>query len=129
MILSNIVIGTVQEIRAKKTVEKLSLLSEPQAHVLRDSKEITVPMEELVLDDVMLLRSGNQIGSDSIVLEGEMEVNESLLTGEAEPVRKAPGDALLSGSFIVSGHCKAKKTTPQNSLRISKPRGVILPKL
>lgn len=108
VILCNIVIGTVQEIRAKKTVEKLSLLSEPKAHILRDGAETMAPMEELVLDDIMLLRPGNQIGSDSSVLEGELEVNESLLTGEAEPVRKCPGDFLLSGSFVVSGHCKAK---------------------
>jgi len=108
VILSNILIGTVQEIRAKRVIDALSLIAAPKAHVLRDGLTVDIPLAELVLDDVMVLSTGNQVCADGEVLWGSCEVNESLLTGESEPVSKGPGDRLLSGSFIVSGHCRAQ---------------------
>ncbi len=108
VILSNIVIGSFQEIRAKRTIDKLSLISSPKANVVRGGKRQTIQVEEVVLDDILLLSSGNQICSDAVVAEGECEVNESLITGESDPVLKQPGDSLLSGSFLVSGACSAR---------------------
>lgn len=108
VILLNILVGIVQEIRSKRMVEKLSVISMPRARVVRDGREQEIPVEDLVLDDITVHRMGGQICADAIVAEGEIEVNEALLTGEAEPVRKQPGDWLLSGSFVVSGHCRAR---------------------
>lgn len=108
VVLVNIVIGTIQEIRSKKTVEKLSLLSAPKVHVMREGEECEIRMENLVLDDILSLRSGNQVTADSIVVDGECEVNESLLTGEQDAVFKKKGDKLFSGSFISTGSCKAR---------------------
>ena len=104
----NIVIGVIQEIRSKKVIDKLSLLSAPRARVIRDERETEIPLEEIVLDEVMVIRNGNEICADAVILEGECQVNESLLTGEADPVYKNIGDEVLSGSFIVSGSIKAK---------------------
>ena len=104
----NIVIGIVQEIRSKKIVDKLSLLSAPHARVIRDGVEKEISLDEIVLDDLMVVRNGNEVCADAIVLEGECEVNESFLTGESEPVFKKTGDKILSGSFIVSGTVKAQ---------------------
>ncbi len=108
LIIVNIVIGSFQEIRSKRTIDKLSLISAPKAHVVRNGQKASVPTSEIVLDDVLILNSGNQITSDAIVCEGEVEVNESLITGESDPVNKRIGDELLSGSFIVSGRCLAQ---------------------
>ena len=108
IIALNTAIGIFQEIQAKKLVDKLSLLSAPRADVIRDGKMQTVAVEELVLDDVLCLEGGRQICADAILLEGEIEVNESLLTGESDPVSKQPGDLVLSGSFVLSGKCRAK---------------------
>ncbi len=108
LILSNIAIGAFQEIRSKRTIDKLSLISAPKAHIIRSGTEQSVPTSEIVLDDILVLNSGNQITSDAIVCEGEVEVNESLITGESDPVNKQIGDELLSGSFIVSGRCLAQ---------------------
>ena len=108
VIVSNIIIGSFQGIRAKHTIDKLSLISAPRATVLRDGKTVTIAVEEVVLDDVLLLSSGAQICADGQVLQGECEVNESLLTGESDPVLKQPGDTLMSGSFLVSGSCAAR---------------------
>lgn len=108
VIVLNAVIGTVQELRAKKTVEKLSVISAPTALAVRGGKEVKLGVSELVLDDVMVLKSGMQICADGIVLEGEIEVNESLLTGESDPILKHPGDVLMSGSFVVSGRANAR---------------------
>lgn len=108
IIISNMVIGIVQEFRSKKMVEELSLISAPKARVIRDGVALEISPEKLVLDDVSVLLPGQQICADATVLEGEIEVNESLLTGESEPVQKHPGDALLSGSFVVSGRCMAR---------------------
>ena len=108
IIIANILIAIIQELRAKKLVDSLSLLSVPHAKVIRDGKEREVPVEDLVLDDVICLYAGQQICSDAIILEGEAEVNESLLTGESDPINKVPGDQVLSGSFVISGKCYAK---------------------
>lgn len=108
VIVLNILIGIVQELRSKKVVEKLSLISAPHACILRGGKEINAPVEELVLDDIMTLRLGNQICADAVVVSGEVEVDESLLTGEADPVLKSVGESLMSGSFVVSGTCRAQ---------------------
>ncbi len=108
VILSNIVIGSFQGIRAKHTIDKLSLISSPKAAVLRDGKRQTIPVEQVVLDDILLLTAGNQICADAVVAAGECEVNESLITGESDPILKQPGEPLLSGSFVVSGQCSAQ---------------------
>ncbi|MCL2742168.1 MAG: HAD-IC family P-type ATPase, partial [Oscillospiraceae bacterium] len=108
VIVSNTAIGIVQEIRSKLIVEKLSLISMPKAHVIRDGLESEVSVGDVVMGDLTALRMGGQVCSDAVVTHGEAEVDESLLTGESEPVMKRPGDELLSGSFIVSGSCRAK---------------------
>ena len=108
VILSNTVIGSFQGIRAKRTIDKLSLISAPKVTVVRDNTLKTVGVSDIVLDDVMHLSNGQQICADAFVREGEVEVNESLITGESDPVLKRAGDALLSGSFVVSGACLAQ---------------------
>ena len=108
VVLWNVLIGVVQEIRSKKVIDKLSLLSAPHARVIRDGKLKDIQVEEIVLDDILSLKNGNQVCADSIVMEGECQVNESLLTGEADPVYKGVGDEILSGSFLVSGSVKAQ---------------------
>jgi len=106
----NVGIGIFQEIRAKKTIDKLSLLSAPTGLVIRDGEEQEVMISDLVIDDLMKLTTGKQISADSVVREGQIEVNESLLTGESDPIVKKVGDELFSGSFVVSGHCVAQVT-------------------
>lgn len=108
IIISNTVIGSFQGIRAKRTIDKLSLISAPKAGVVRNGQSLHIAVEQIVLDDILLLSPGNQICSDALVVDGECEVNESLITGEADPVLKQPGDSLLSGSFVVSGACRAQ---------------------
>ena len=108
IVLANTLIGIIQEIKAKKTIEKISLVSSPTAMVIRDKLDSKIPVSELVLDDIMILQTGKQICADSIVLEGSVEVNESLLTGESVAVKKSKGDMLYSGSFVVAGKCYAK---------------------
>lgn len=110
VILANTLIGIVQELRAKKVLEKLTITSAREASVIRDDSEQKVPVHELVLDDTVVFRAGNQIPADAEVLDGEVSVNESLLTGEADEIIKKKGAELLSGSFIVSGECVAKLT-------------------
>lgn len=104
----NLLIGIVQEIRSKIIIDRLSLLSEPTAHVIRVSVEKEIKIDDIVRDDVIILKSGKQICADAVVLSGECEVNESLLTGESEPVYKRAGDSLLSGSYLVSGSIIAR---------------------
>ena len=108
VIVCNILIGTVQEIRAKRIIDRLSLIAAPKAHVLRGGHTVEIPLSELVLDDLMVLSAGSQVCADAEVVEGSCEVNESLLTGESEKEIKKTGDQLLSGSFVVSGRCKAQ---------------------
>ncbi|QAT50357.1 HAD family hydrolase [Caproiciproducens sp. NJN-50] len=108
VIVCNTLIGTIQEIRAKKMIDRLSLITAPKAHVIRNGKESEVPVSELVLDDVMLLSTGNQVCADCVILNGECETDESLITGESDPVPKRSGDSLFSGSFLVGGSCRAQ---------------------
>lgn len=108
IVMANIIIGIIQEIRAKKTIDKLSILSAPTASVIRDGNDYEIPVGEVVLDDLLLLTTGKQICSDSIVVDGSIEVNESLLTGESDAIVKKVGDTLFSGSFVVSGNCRAR---------------------
>lgn len=108
VVFANAVIGTFQAIRAKKTVEKLKLVIAPEARVIRDGKALSIPVERVVLDDLLLFETGNQILADAVLRGGEVEVDESLLTGESLPVKKRPGDPLKSGSFVVSGKCAAQ---------------------
>ena len=108
VIFFNTIIGIIQEIRAKNTLKKLNLLHAPHATVVRDGQTSQINAEELVLDDIVLFKSGNQICADALITEGEVRVNESLLTGESDEIIKKPGDHLLSGSFVVSGKCYAR---------------------
>jgi len=108
VIICNTCIGIIQEVRSKKTLDKLSVLNAPKATVIRDGETSTIPANDLVLDDIVLFKAGNQIPADAIVVSGEVQVNESLLTGEADEITKKDGDSLMSGSFIVSGQCLAR---------------------
>lgn len=110
IILLNIFIGIAQEMKAKKLVDQLSILNRPAIRVRRENQERLIEPGELVKDDLMILESGCQICSDSIVMEGSLEVNESLLTGESDGVVKEPGSSLYSGSFVISGKGCAKVT-------------------
>lgn len=103
IILINTVIGIVQEIRAKKTIDKLAILTESKTVVLREGKKWSISTEKLVLDDLIFLKTGDQVPADVKVLEGTVEVNESLLTGESDNLSKSQGDELFSGSFVTSG--------------------------
>ena len=89
-------------------LDKLNMLNAPRAAVIRDEKKQTIPADQVVLDDVVVFAAGNQICADAIVIDGEVSVNESLLTGESDEITKKPGDPLMSGSFIVSGQCHAR---------------------
>lgn len=108
IVICNTAIGIYQEIRSKKTMDKLSLTNSNFTKVIRDGEEEEIYKTEVVLDDVLSLNPGMQIACDSIVIDGEVEVNESLLTGESQPIKKFKGDSLLGGSFISSGTCKAR---------------------
>ncbi len=108
VVLANLAIGIIQEVRAKITVEKIKLVTSPTVMIVREGLKIEILASEMVLDDVVFFETGKQISVDAIILEGDVEVNESLLTGESVPVRKRKGDFLFSGSFIVGGRCYAK---------------------
>ena len=103
IVLINTVIGIIQEIRAKKTIDKLAILTESKTVVLREGKKWSISTEKLVLDDLIFLKTGDQVPADVKVLEGTVEVNESLLTGESDNLSKSQGDELFSGSFVTSG--------------------------
>ena len=108
VVVCNTLISTIQEIRAKKTVDKLSVISSSKARVIRDGNKKEIHINNIVLDDLVIYELGNQVVVDSKVVEGFCEVNESFITGEAKTIYKKEGDTLLSGSFIVSGTVKAK---------------------
>ena len=110
VIIINTAIGIVQEVRSKRELEKLSVLAAPKATVVRDGAELTLGTEALVRDDIVVFSAGNQIYADAVVVAGDCQVNEALITGESDEIKKQPGDALLSGSFIVSGQCRARLT-------------------
>ncbi len=104
----NSVIGIVQQLRSRATLEKLSLISESRVKVVRDGQLGTVPVHKLVREDIVELGAGDQIPADGPVMSGQVTVNEALITGEADPITKDVGDELLSGSFVVSGKCRAR---------------------
>lgn len=108
IILINIAIGTIQEIRAKRTIDKLAIISAKKAKAVREGKIDEVSVNDIVLDDILELSQGNQVPTDCILIDGSCEVNESLLTGEADAIFKAEGDQLMSGSFVVSGKCRVR---------------------
>lgn len=108
VIIANTLIGIIQEVRAKQVLDKLTMLNAPHAMVVRDGKKAMIDAEELVLDDIVIFKAGNQVCADAVVSAGEVQVNESLLTGEADEITKRKGDKLMSGSFIVSGQCHAR---------------------
>ena len=107
IIIVNVLIGIIQEIHGKNLVKKLSILTASKTKVIRNGKEEEIEVGEIVLDDLILLAQGDQIPSDAYVVEGEVEVNESLLTGESDTILKTKDDKLLSGSYVVSGKCYA----------------------
>ena len=106
--MANTGIGILQQLRSKQTIDKLNLLAAPRANVVREGHLGSVPAAHLVRDDVAELCSGDQIPADATVLAGQVQVNEALITGEADAIVKNPGDALLSGSFVVAGRCRAR---------------------
>ena len=108
--IANTVIGIFQEIRAKRAVDKLTLVAAGKLRVIRDGERRLIPTDQLVRGDIVEFAAGNQICADAVVREGQMQVNESLLTGEADAIIKNPGDVLKSGSFVISGRCKAQLT-------------------
>ena len=110
VVISNLVIGVFQEIRAKRMVDKLSILTRQDVRVIRDGKESAMPVGEIVQDDVVVLSRGDQIPADCVVISGTAAANESLLTGESDAIAKAPGSELLSGSFLDSGLVMARVT-------------------
>ena len=120
IVAANTLIGIAQEIRSKNTLDKLKLLKMPKSHVVRDGKEKEVPVEKLVLDDIVILRAGSQIPADAEVVEGSIQVNEALITGEADEITKNTGTKLLSGSFVISGECLARLTAVGRDSYISK---------
>ncbi len=110
VIVCNTLIGIVQELRSKKVLDRLNVLHAPTALILREGKEQRIPAAELVRDDLVLFKAGDQIPADAEVVSGAASLNESLLTGEADEIKKAPGDKLMSGSFVVSGSLRARLT-------------------
>ncbi|MDD6189895.1 MAG: HAD-IC family P-type ATPase [Clostridiales bacterium] len=120
VVIINTAIGIFQEIRSKKTLDQLSLLAVPSAKVIRGSEERSISSTELVLDDIVLLSAGDQISADAILIDGSVSVNESLLTGESDEIAKKAGDYLLSGSFVVSGSCRARIEAVGDDAYISK---------
>ena len=110
VIIVNTAIGIVQELRSKKTLDKLSILASPKAVAVRDGKRVTVDTAQLVRDDIVIFAAGNQIYADAVVASESCYVNEALITGESDEIKKTPGDKLLSGSFVVSGMCRAQLT-------------------
>ncbi len=120
VIIINSLIGIVQELRAKKTLENLTMLNAPKAMVVRNGEKKQVDSENLVLDDVVVFKAGNQICADAEVIHGSVKVNESLLTGESDEIEKEKGASLMSGSFVVAGECYARLTAVGADSYISK---------
>ncbi|MCR4794601.1 MAG: cation-translocating P-type ATPase [Ruminococcus sp.] len=108
IIIANALIGIIQEMRSKSVLDKIKVLNAPVTTVVRDGQIMTVPSKDLVIDDIVIFKAGNQISADAIVVDGNVSVNESLLTGESDEISKKPGDTLMSGSYIVSGTCRAR---------------------
>jgi len=108
VVVVNTFIGIIQELRSKRALSKLQFISAPHATVIREGERIRIPSDEAVLDDIAVFSAGQQIYADASVLIGESQVNEALVTGEADEITKTRGDTLLSGSFVVSGECIAR---------------------
>ena len=108
IVIWNFAIGSFQEIRAKRTIDKLSIMTAPKAYALRDSIITEIQVKDIVLGEIMRLQAGNRICADAVIIDGQCQVNESLLTGESEPISKCVGDHILSGSFVVSGQVMAE---------------------
>ena len=120
VVIINTLIGIIQEVRAKNVLEKMNMLHAPHAKVVRDGRLFQVDSEDLVIDDIVIFRAGNQICADAVVVAGEVQVNESLLTGESDEVTKRKGDHLMSGSFVVSGQCHSRLENVGEDSYISK---------
>lgn len=105
VIITNIAIGIIQEIRSKKTLDNLTILSQPKVNAIRNGKKISIYSDRIVIDDLVYFSAGNQICADAVIVSGEVSVNEALITGEADEISKKAGDKLLSGSYVVSGEC------------------------
>ncbi len=120
VVISNIVIGIVQEWRSKRKLDELNLLSSPKARVIRNGRESTIDVHDTVRDDIAVFAAGDQIYADAVVVDGSCLVNESLLTGEADELKKENGDSLLSGSYLVSGECRARLTAVGEDSYMSK---------
>ena len=110
VVFANIAIGIVQELRSKRTLDKLTLLTAPHGFVIRDGRQRKIPTSEMVRDDIVVFSAGSQIYADAVVVSGECSANEALITGEVDEIKKTPGSELLSGSFVVSGECRARLT-------------------
>lgn len=120
VIIANTLIGIIQEIHSKKVLDNLSILNAPKTKVIRDGRIIEVSSDDLVLDDIVIFEAGGQIPADAKVIDGEISVNESLITGESDEIIKLPGSELLSGSFVVSGQAKAQLTKVGKESFVSK---------
>lgn len=120
VIFANTLIGIVQELRAKAVLDKMNMLNTPHSMVVRDGKEIVIDSKDLVIDDVVIFQAGNQICADAVIVSGNIQANESLLTGEPDDIEKKLGDELMSGSFVVSGKCYARLTNIGKDSYISK---------
>jgi cation-transporting ATPase E len=110
IVAANLFIGVIQALRSKRTLDKLSIITAPKAAVVRDGAKYTVNIAGTVRDDIVLFATGNQIFADAVVVSGECQVNEALMTGEADEIKKSDGDDLMSGSFVVSGSVRARLT-------------------
>jgi len=108
LIIFNALIGIIQELRAKRTIDKLSLISAPKVTVLRDGEEVEIGVNDIVCDDITILSAGSQICADAEVIDGSIEVNESLITGEPDAILKTAGSKVMSGSFVIAGNAKAQ---------------------
>ena len=120
IVVANTLIGIIQELRSKQTLDRLQMLNAPKSVVRRDGAVQTVLSDDLVEDDIVVFSAGNQICADAIVVSGRASVNEALITGESDEIVKEPGDQLLSGSYVVSGSCDAQLTKVGKESYISK---------
>lgn len=120
VIFANSAIGIFQELRAKKVLDKMNMLNAPMTKVVRNGQISVINTQELVADDVVIFTAGSQICADAIVLSGSVLVNEALLTGESDDIVKQEGAALMSGSFVVSGGCRARLENVGRDSYISK---------
>ena len=120
IIICNICIGIFQELKTKRLVDELSILNRPSVKVMREGREMQIGMEEIVKDDLMVLESGNQICNDGVIVDGTLEVNESLLTGESDPIIKERESELYSGSFVISGKAYARVAHVEKKTMLTK---------